>query len=168
MLPDDLFFSISKMTKQKNNKSGFEKISSVVTKATGSTAAFIIAFSVIIAWLVSGPFFKFSDTWQLVINTGTTIVTFLMVFLIQRSQNKDSIALHLKLNELVVAQELASNRLVSVEDISEEELKVLQKFYKHLAELTASELSVEESHSLNNAKTYHQRKLNTSKINNKK
>ena len=117
---------------------------------------------------MSGPLFKFSDTWQLVINTGTTIITFLMVFLIQRSQNKDSIALHLKLNELVVAHELASNRLVSVEDISEGELKVLQKFYKHLAELTVNELSVEESHSLHNANANHQRKTKTSKINNKK
>ena len=156
------------MTEQKNNKSGFEKISSVVTKATGSTAAFMVAFFVIIFWILSGPLFNFSDTWQLVINTGTTIVTFLMVFLIQRSQNKDSIALHLKLNELVAASELANNRLVSIEDISEDELKVLQKFYKHLAELTVNELSVEESHSLNNANANHQRKINTSKINNKK
>ena len=156
------------MTGQKNNKSGFEKISSTVTKATGSTAAFMIAFFVIIFWILSGPLFNFSDTWQLVINTGTTIVTFLMVFLIQRSQNKDSIALHLKLNELVVASELANNRLVSIEDFSEDELKVLQKFYKHLAELTVNELSVEESHSLNNANANHQRKINTTKINNKK
>ena len=122
--------------KRKTPKSpaGFEKMSILVTKASGSTAAFIIAFFIIIAWLISGPLFKFSDTWQLVINTGTTIVTFLMVFLIQRSQNKDSIALHLKLNELIVAQEIASNRLIAVEDISEEDLKVLQKFYQHLAE----------------------------------
>ncbi|HNP47286.1 MAG TPA: low affinity iron permease family protein [Bacteroidia bacterium] len=151
------------MIKQKNNKSGFEKISSAVTKVTGSSAAFIISFLVIIIWLVSGPLFKFSDTWQLVINTGTTIVTFLMVFLIQRSQNKDSIALHLKLNELVVAHELASNRLVSVEDISEDELKVLQMFYKHLAELTVNDLSVEETHSLLIANTNHQRKINSVK-----
>lgn len=156
------------MTVLKNNKSGFEKVSSAVTNATGSTAAFMVAFFVIIFWILSGPLFNFSDTWQLIINTGTTIVTFLMVFLIQRSQNKDSIALHLKLNELVVASKLANNRLVSIEDISEDELKVLQKFYKHLAELSLNELSVEESHSLNNAKANHQRKLNASKINNKK
>ncbi|HLP33815.1 MAG TPA: low affinity iron permease family protein [Bacteroidia bacterium] len=156
------------MIEQKNSKSGFEKISSVVTKATGSTAAFMVAFFVIIFWILSGPLFDFSDTWQLVINTGTTIVTFLMVFLIQRSQNKDSIALHLKLNELVVANESANNRLVSIEDISEDELKVLQKFYKHLAELTENELAVEESHSLKNANANHQRKISTSKINNKK
>lgn len=146
--------------KQKAPKSpsGFEKMSILVTKASGSTAAFIIAFFIIIAWLISGPIFNFSDTWQLVINTGTTIVTFLMVFLIQRSQNKDSIALHLKLNELIVAQEIASNRLIAVEDISEEDLKVLQKFYKHLAEKTKNELSVQESHSINEANAHHERK----------
>ncbi|HVA99592.1 MAG TPA: low affinity iron permease family protein [Bacteroidia bacterium] len=156
------------MTNKKKNKSEFEKISSAVAKATGSTAAFIIAFFVIIIWIVSGPFFKFSDTWQLVINTGTTIITFLMVFLIQRSQNKDSIAVHLKLNELIVAQELASNRLVSVEEISENELNVLQKFYEHLAALTINEISVEESHSLDIASVNHKRKINAIKIYNKK
>ena len=146
--------------KRKTPKSpaGFEKMSILVTKASGSTAAFIIAFFIIIVWLISGPFFNFSDTWQLVINTGTTIVTFLMVFLIQRSQNKDSIALHLKLNELIVAQEIASNRLIAVEDISEEDLKVLQKFYQHLAEKTKNELSVQESHSINEANENHERK----------
>ena len=146
--------------KRKTPKSpaGFEKISILVTKASGSTAAFIIAFFIIIAWLISGPLFNFSNTWQLVINTGTTIVTFLMVFLIQRSQNKDSIALHLKLNELIVAQEIASNRLIAVEDISEEDLKVLQKFYQHLAEKTKNELSVQESHSINEANANHERK----------
>jgi low affinity Fe/Cu permease len=144
--------------KKTKSPSGFEKISSIVTKASGSTAAFIGALCVIIAWLISGPIFNYSDTWQLVINTGTTIITFLMVFLIQRSQNKDSIALHLKLNELVVAIELASNRLVSIEDISEDELKVLQKYYKHLAEKADEELPVEESHSIDAANMHHERK----------
>lgn len=143
------------MQKEKTNKSVFEKISCAVTKATGSSAAFIIALFVIFLWLASGPIFKFSDTWQLVINTGTTIVTFLMVFLIQRSQNKDSVALHLKLNELVAAHKLASNRLIAVEDFSESDLRVLKKFYKHLAQLSLNELSVEESHSLNVANARH-------------
>jgi low affinity Fe/Cu permease len=156
------------MKKQTHGPSGFEKMSSAVTKASGSTAAFIIAFLVIIAWLISGPLFHFSDTWQLVINTGTTIVTFLMVFLIQRSQNKDSIALHLKLNELVIAHELASNRLVAVEDISEEELKILQKFYKHLAQMSLNELSVEESHSINIANQLHKLKTEATKTHRKK
>ena len=144
--------------KTSQSPSGFEKMSIAVTKASGSTSAFVIAFFVIIAWLISGPIFNFSDTWQLVINTGTTIVTFLMVFLIQRTQNKDSLALHLKLNELIVAQEFASNRLIAVEDICEDDLKVLQAFYKHLAEKTKNELSVQESHSINEANAHHERK----------
>lgn len=146
--------------KRKSQKklSWFERTSALVTRAAGSTAAFVISFSVVLLWVVSGPFFDFSDTWQLVINTGTTIVTFLMVFLIQRSQNKDSIAIHLKLNELIVAQELANNRLVSVEDINEMDLITLKKFYKHIAQLAESDLEVEDSHSLKEADLHHQRK----------
>ncbi|WP_309641437.1 low affinity iron permease family protein [Flavobacterium sp.] len=146
---------------KKNNKKGsstFEKMSAAVTRATGSTSAFVISFSVVLVWIVSGPFFNFSDTWQLVINTGTTIITFLMVFLIQRSQNKDSIAIHLKLNELIVAQELANNRLVSVEDINEVDLLVLKKFYEHVAKLAENDESVEDSHSLKEANISHERK----------
>ena len=142
--------------KKSTGPSGFEKMSSVVTKASGSTPAFIGAVFVIIIWLAMGPIFHYSDTWQLVINTGTTIITFLMVFLIQRSQNKDSIAIHIKLNELIVAHELANNRLVSVEDIGEEELLVLQKYYKHLASMTEKELSLEESHSIAEANVHHE------------
>lgn len=149
--------------KQTNSPSGFEKISTFITKATGSTAAFIIAFAVIIIWLVTGPLFGFSDTWQLVINTGTTIITFLMVFLIQRSQNKDSVAIHLKLNELIAANAYCSNRLVSVEDFSEDELKVLQKFYKQLAQLTKNDSSLLESHSIDEAMSSHERKISASK-----
>jgi len=140
-----------------------EKMSSIVTRASGSSAAFLIAFSVILIWLFTGPIFNYSDTWQLVINTGTTIITFLMVFLIQRSQNKDSIALHLKLNELVIAQKFASNRLVAVEDISEEDMKVLKKFYEHLALLAKTDMSVEESHSIKIANEHHQRKSGTAR-----
>jgi len=144
--------------KKSNGPSGFEKMSSVVTRASGSTPAFIGAVFVIIIWLVTGPIFNYSDTWQLVINTGTTIITFLMVFLIQRSQNKDSIAVHLKLNELIVAQQLASNRMVAIEEMSEDELKVLQKYFKHLAEMTEKEMSLEESHSIAEANEHHERK----------
>lgn len=146
---------------EKNAEKGpgaFEKMSSIVTKASGSSAAFIIALSVIVIWLITGPIFNYSDTWQLIINTGTTIITFLMVFLIQRSQNKDSIALHLKLNELIIAQKYASNRLVAIEDIGESDLKILQKFYEHLAMLAKKDLSVQESHSINSANEHHQRK----------
>lgn len=143
---------------RKKVPSAFEILSSKVSAATGSTSGFLTALLIIVVWLVTGPLFGFSDTWQLVINTGTTIITFLMVFLIQRSQNKDFIAIHLKLNELIVAQSLANNRLVAVEEISEDDLKVLQKFYKHLADLAQKEISIQESHSLINANLHHDRK----------
>jgi low affinity Fe/Cu permease len=156
------------MKKKKTKEpSGFEKMSAHVTRASGSTAAFITALAVIVVWGLTGPIFKYSDTWQLVINTGTTIVTFLMVFLIQRTQNKDSIAIHLKLNELIIAHELANNRLVSIENISEKDLEVLQKYYKHLAELASKELPVEESHSIEVAKMHHERKKTTKTKNNR-
>jgi low affinity Fe/Cu permease len=90
-----------------------ERFSLAATKATGTSGAFVIALAVLIVWAISGPLFHFSDTWQLVINTGTTIVTFLMIFLIQRTQNKDALAIHLKLNKIVSAMEGASNRLVA-------------------------------------------------------
>src|SRR5258705_12918885 len=99
-----------------------EQFSLKATKATGTSMSFILALSVIIVWALTGPLFHFSDTWQLVINTGTTIVTFLMVFLIQRTQNKDARAIHLKLNEIVAAIEGSSNRLIDVEDLIEEEI----------------------------------------------
>src|SRR5450631_3763635 len=126
----------------------FEKFAIHVTKATGSTAAFIIAFVVVVVWAASGPFFHYSENWQLIINTGTTIITFLMVFLIQKGQNKDSLAIQLKLNELVAAHEFASNRLVNVENMSEEDLKVIQKYYAGLSSLTKKEESLQQSHSI--------------------
>src|SRR6478735_4439238 len=125
----------------------FERLATGVTQATGSTAAFIIAFGVVLVWGISGPFFHYSENWQLVINTGTTIVTFLMVFLIQKAQNKDSLAIQLKLNELLAAHEFASNRLVNVENMSEEDLKVIQKYYSRLSELTKHDETLQQSHS---------------------
>src|SRR4051794_35626016 len=95
-----------------HKKSVLEYLAHVATRWAGSSWAFAVALGVVLVWIVTGPFFRFSDTWQLVINTGTTIVTFLMVFLIQRSQNKDSLAVQLKLNELVAAVKGASNRLI--------------------------------------------------------
>lgn len=136
----------------------FARFSTSVTSAAGSTPAFITAVLLIVAWLITGPIFDYSDTWQLVINTGTTIITFLMVFLIQRSQNKESMALHLKLNELVAAHKLASNRLVSVEDMSEEELKVLQKYYSKLAVLSKKDENLQQSHSIEEAAAIHKTK----------
>ncbi len=117
-----------KKNSNKDKAGFFEKLASKVALATGSTTAIIIAFTAILLWGISGPFFHYSENWQLVINTGTTIITFLMVFLIQKSQNKESLAVQLKLNELVAAHNFASNRLVDVENMSEEELKVIQKY----------------------------------------
>jgi len=135
-----------------------ERWSRLVTNWTGSSWAFAIAALVIVVWLASGPFFHYSDTWQLVINTGTTIVTFLMVFLIQRSQNKDALAVHLKLNELVAAVHGASNRLIDVEALSETDLMKLHRFYKHLSEMAKRDVDLGQSHSVEEADALHRRK----------
>ena len=132
-----------------------ERLSHAVTVWTGSSWAFAIALAIIIVWLVTGPLFQFSDTWQLVINTGTTVVTFLMVFLIQRTQNKDSLAIHLKLNEIVAAIPGASNRLIDVEDLSEDELMKLHRFYGRLAEIAKHEADLLRSHSIDEAELHH-------------
>lgn len=129
----------------------FEKMASKVVDATGSPWAFAVAFFIIIAWGITGPLFSFSDTWQLVINTSTTIITFLMVFIIQKSQNKDSKSIQLKLNELIAANKQASNRLIDVEDLSEEELNTLHHFYAKLAESTKKNLDLRKSHSIEEA-----------------
>jgi low affinity Fe/Cu permease len=136
----------------------FNRISTVVTRAAGRPGASIIAFSLIIVWALCGPFFDYSDTWQLVINTSTTIITFLMVFIIQQSQNKDALAVQLKLNELIACQELASNRLIDIEDLTEEELMVLKKFYVKLSDLAEKENDLHSSHSLDEATSFHTRK----------
>jgi low affinity Fe/Cu permease len=144
-----------------NKKPGLsERFAHSVTKATGSTSAFIIAFIVVIIWGASGPVFHYSENWQLVINTGTTIITFLMVFLIQKAQNKDSLAIQLKLNELVAAHEFASNRLVNVENIPEEELKIIQKYYSQLSKMTSKEESLQQSHSIDEAEELNEIKKN--------
>ncbi|MCU1386336.1 MAG: hypothetical protein JWL71_5033 [Acidobacteria bacterium] len=148
------------MAKRRHGSIGdrFEAFSKVITRWTGSTAAFGCALSVIVVWALLGPVFHYSDTWQLVINTSTTIVTFLMVFLIQRAQNKDSLALHLKLNEIVAAVSGASNRLVDVESLSEKELAQLHRFYHELAALCRREHDVTISHSVEEARHQHSRK----------
>lgn len=146
---------------KKNNRlnSIFEKCSNIATKKTGTPGAFIIAFGIIIMWVITGPMFHFSDTWQLVINTGTTIITFLMVFLIQQAQNKDTMALQLKLNELIAASKHTSNRLISIEDLTDAELTELKKFYAHLAMLSKKETDLFTSHSLDEAQNIHSNKL---------
>ncbi|HYC62313.1 MAG TPA: low affinity iron permease family protein [Thermoanaerobaculia bacterium] len=129
-----------------------------VSIKVGSTPAFMLALLVIVAWACTGPIFHFSDTWQLIINTGTTIVTFLMVFLIQHAQNRESLAVQLKLNEIVAAIDGASNRLVSVEDLDDDELEVLHKHYRELAKMAGREREIVESHSVDEAKERHARK----------
>ena len=122
-----------------------------VTEWSGSSTAFASALAVVALWALAGPLFGFSDTWQLVINTGTTIVTFLMVFLIQRSQTKDSRALHLKLNEIVAGLEGASNRLINVEDLTEAEVRRLHDQYQRLAEIADCDTGTTGSHSIEEA-----------------
>lgn len=135
-----------------------EKTSQAVSDWTGSSAGIGAAALIIVVWVISGPVFGFSDTWQLVINTGTTIVTFLMVFLLQRSQNKESLAIQLKLNELVAALQGASNRLIDVEGLTEDELHLLRKHYRRLANLAASDSDLGKSHSVEEAEHRHELK----------
>jgi len=133
----------------------FERLSHSATIFTGSTAAFMVAVFTIVAWLLTGPFFGFSNTWQLVINTGTTIITFLMVFLIQRMQNKDSRAIHLKLNELIASLKGPSNRLIDVEDLTEEELEILSSYFRKLSTMAKQEMDLSQSHSIEEAEELH-------------
>jgi low affinity Fe/Cu permease len=142
----------------KKKKNPFERFSEWATAATGSSAAFIIAFLTVLVWAVTGPVFQYSQTWQLVINTGTTIVTFLMVFLIQKSQNKDSKAVHLKLNEIIASHEGTSNRMVNIEDLSEDELDKLYQFYIRLSELAQKEGDITCTHSIDAAEENHELK----------
>lgn len=149
----------------KENKAGlFERFSNAATKFTGSSPAFIAAVAIVVIWAVSGPLFNYSETWQLVINTGTTIITFLMVFLIQKAQNKDGKAIQLKLNELIAAHEKASNRMVDIEDLTEEELDQFHQFYVALATLAKKETNIHKSHSIDVAQKWHKQKLKNTHI----
>jgi low affinity Fe/Cu permease len=145
-------------TEKKSLKEIPSRFATWISAKAGSTWAFTLALLVIIIWACTGPLFHLSDTWQLVINTGTTIITFLMVFLIQRAQNKGELAVQLKLNELVAAVDAANNRLISVEDLSEDELEVLHKHYRSLALIAKKEAPVEESHSVAEAEVRARRK----------
>ncbi|GJH04569.1 low affinity iron permease family protein [Paraburkholderia terrae] len=115
----------------------FDAFAATVTRWAGSPYAFGLSALSIVGWLVCGPIFHFSEDWQLVVNTGTTVITFLMVFLIQQSQNKDSVAVHLKLNELLASQKNASNKLIGIEDASEDDLRHVAQAYLELAEKAA-------------------------------
>lgn len=145
------------MVRKKRNKISqiLERFSLAATKATGTSMAFILAVTVIIVWGITGPLFHFSDSWQLVINTGTTIVTFLMVFLIQRTQNKDARAIHLKLNEIVAALQGASNRLIDVEDLTEEDIETLHRHYRTLVAMAKKDLKLTQTHSIEEAAARH-------------
>jgi low affinity Fe/Cu permease len=133
-------------------------LSAAVSHWTGSSSAFACALGVIIIWAAIGPFVGYSDTWQLIINTGTTIITFLMVFLLQRAQNKDALAIQLKLDELVAAMKGASNRLIDVESLSEQELETLHRFYAELSALAKRDGDLSKSHSIDEARTIHAKK----------
>ena len=126
----------------------FDRFAAKISKMTGSSKAFISAVVIVILWAVTGPIFHFSDTWQLVINTGTTIITFLMVFVIQEAQNKDTLAIQLKLNELIAATKGASNKVLNLEDMTDDELKVLKKFYSKLSAIAAEEGSAGLAHTI--------------------
>jgi low affinity Fe/Cu permease len=155
-----------RMGRKPHNSFGrvLERLATGVTHWTGGTSAFALAVATIIVWLVTGPVFGYSDTWQLIINTGTTIVTFLMVFLIQRTQNKDSLAIHLKLNEIVAALDGASNHLIEVESLSEDELDLLRRHYHKLVTMAAHDVSLTKSHSVEEAGVRHRRKARAPKI----
>ncbi len=143
---------------EKKKKSFFEAFANKMTSFTGSSTAFIGAVAIVLIWAVTGPLFNYSETWQLVINTGTTIITFLMVFLIQKAQNKDGKAIQLKLNELIAAHEKASNRMVDIEDLNEDELDELHKFYQKLSQLAEKESDIHCSHSIDVAEEIHKEK----------
>lgn len=150
--------AIEKKTMKKKKKNLFERFANSATNTTGSSAAFLIAASAVVLWALSGPIFHFSETWQLVINTGTTIITFLMVFLIQKSQNKDSKAIHLKLNELIASHQGTSNRMINLEDLSEEDLDQLRNFYEELSRLALAENDLTCTHSIDAADELHKLK----------
>lgn len=128
--------------------SAFDHFANKVTRWAGTPFAFCMAILAIVVWALVGPVFGFSENWQLVINTGTTIITFLMVFLIQQSQNKDSVALHLKLNELLAASKVASNRMIGIEDLDEQDLRKVAEFYVHLAAQARESGAPKERHSI--------------------
>jgi low affinity Fe/Cu permease len=142
----------------RQTRSPLEHASSAIARWAGSTQAFVLAVAVVVLWAATGPMFGYSATWQLVINTGTTIVTFLMVFLIQRAQNKDALALQLKMNELVAATHGASNRLIAVEELTEDELRLLHDFYGQLAAMAKREHDLSRSHSVEEARVRHESK----------
>ena len=133
----------------------WEDAAQAITEWTGKPWTFAAAVLIIVLWAGTGPLFGFSDTWQLVVNTATTIITFLMVFIIQQTQNKDTQALELKLNEIVAAIAGASNRLIDVETLSEKDLKTLHTHYQRLVQMARDDEDVAASHSVEEAEQRH-------------
>ena len=135
-----------------------EDFAHTITEWSGSSRAFALALGIVVVWALLGPLFDYTDSWQLVINTGTTIVTFLMVFLIQRAQNKESRAMELKLNELIAAVLGASNRLIDVENLSEQEIATLHRHYEMLVKMACKQGDLTASHSIEEAYGRHEAK----------
>lgn len=152
------------MAKSRTVSQKFDQFACNVSKATGTSTAFISAFAIVLVWAVCGPVFHFSETWQLVINTGTTIITFLMVFLIQQAQNKDTVAIHLKLDELIAATKGASNRIINIEDLTEDELKAIKTFYAHLYEQAKESADIGKTHSIDQAEKITEEKNKEQKV----
>jgi low affinity Fe/Cu permease len=155
-------------TRDREARGFTDRIAAAVTAWAGSSWGFGLALGTVVVWGITGPLFRWSDTWQLVINTGTTIVTFLMVFLIQRTQNRDGLAIQLKLNELVAAVRGASNRLIDVEDLSEGDLKVLHAHYRRLVEMSRDDEDIAASHSVEEAEDRHRAKAGGPDVTKKK
>lgn len=154
-----------------DRKNKLEILAEKITYWAGSSAAIIISCALIVIWGITGPIFHFSDTWQLILNTVTSIFTFIMVFIIQKSQNKDSKAIQLKLNELIAANRYTSNRMVDIEDLSEEELNNLREFYAKLSKEAEEDDDIHKSHSIDQAERLQERKTRMrekeeSKVNN--
>ena len=146
------------MSKRSSGGNALERFARAITEWSGSSAAFGLAVAIIAVWALLGPVFGYSDTWQLVINTGTTIVTFLMVFLIQRAQNKEGRAIQMKLNEVIAAVQGASNRLIDVENLSEHEMEVLHRHYRALVDMARKDAELTASHSIEEAYGRHEAK----------
>lgn len=138
-----------------HKKSIFEHFANKATAVSGSSTGLVCALIIVFIWGVTGPIFDYSQDWQLIINTLTNVITFLMVFLIQKSQNKDSKAIQLKLNELIAVNDKASNRMVDIEDLTEKELDNIHEFYQRLSNLAQKEDDIHRSHSIDAAKEIH-------------
>lgn len=138
-------------TSSRHRRNWFGQLANAVTRAAGSSYAFLSAVALVLLWTAAGPLFQFSAAWQSAITSVTGLITFLMVFLIQQAQNRGTLAIQLKLNELISSNSAANNRLVDIEQLSPEELDVVKKFYVRLAARTETAVNVHASHSLDEA-----------------